>query len=214
LKAKLRLAASIAEIAALHSTSKSQKTSAAAADLLDRAPGAMAKLKAKGWEVKCLTVTEVFAVALRYFNTPLKKGLKDSAVQQLRTLIDALPGVLESITVEPALAAAPWAFPPSPPLQPLTPHLQLPPLLQPLTPHLQLLPPHPLLLLSVLATSMHSRGLLTAMTKRRKKRKTTTRRKMGRREKRRRKKKKKKRRRRGKKKKKTKAAGEGEGGRR
>jgi hypothetical protein len=61
----------------------------------------VAKLKAKGWEVKCLTVTEIFAVALRYFNTPLKKGLKDSAV--LRTLIDAQPGVLEGITVEPAL---------------------------------------------------------------------------------------------------------------
>ena len=72
----------------------------------------MAKLKAKGWEVKCLTVTEIFAVALRYFNTPLKKGLKDSAVLQLRTLIDAQPGVLEGITVEPALAAAPWALPP------------------------------------------------------------------------------------------------------
>ena len=73
---------------ALYSASKSRKTSAAAAGLLDRAPGAVAKLKAKGWEVKCLTVTEIFAVALRYFNTPLKKGLKDSAVLQLRTLIN------------------------------------------------------------------------------------------------------------------------------
>ena len=67
---------------------------------------AAAKLKAKGGKVKCLTVTEIFAVALRYFNTALKKGLKPSVVSQLRELIDAQPGILDVIPADPTLVAA------------------------------------------------------------------------------------------------------------
>jgi len=36
---------------------------------LTRPREAVVKLKAKGEEVKCLTVAEIFAAALRYFNT-------------------------------------------------------------------------------------------------------------------------------------------------
>ena len=67
IKNKLKLAASIAEIAALHASKKDQKTTGRAAELMDKAPGAAAKLKANGGEVMCLTVVEIFAVALRYF---------------------------------------------------------------------------------------------------------------------------------------------------
>ena len=66
---KLKLAASLGEISAAFAASKSSKASAAATELLDKAPGAVVKLKAKGGEVQCLTVAEIFAVALRYFNT-------------------------------------------------------------------------------------------------------------------------------------------------
>ena len=65
IQAKLKLAASIAEIAAQHIARKSTKTSAAAADLINKAPVAVAKLKANGGEVKCLTVVEIFGIALR-----------------------------------------------------------------------------------------------------------------------------------------------------
>ena len=72
-KNKLKLAASIAEIADLHASKKDQKTTDRAAELMDKAPGAAAKLKANGGEVMCLTVVEIFAVALRYFGKALKK---------------------------------------------------------------------------------------------------------------------------------------------
>ena len=66
------------------------------------------KLKAKGDEVKCLTVAEIFAAALRYFNTALKKGLKPAAVLQLRKLIETRPNVIGFSLVA---AAAPTPAP-------------------------------------------------------------------------------------------------------
>ena len=104
LKNKLKLAASIAEIAALQASKKDQKTTGRAADLMDKAPGAAAKLKANGGDVMCLTVVEIFAVALRYFGKALQKGLKSSLVDQLRALIKKNPGIFEDLP-----AAAPDA---------------------------------------------------------------------------------------------------------
>ena len=68
-QAKLKLAAFLGEISAAFAASKSPKASAAVTELLDKAPGAVVKPKAKGGEVQCLAVAEIFAVALRYFNT-------------------------------------------------------------------------------------------------------------------------------------------------
>ena len=107
-QAKLKLAASLDEISAAFAASKSSKASAAATELLDKAPGAVVKLKAKGGEVQCLTVAEIFAVALRYFNTALKKGLKPAAVLQLRKLIETRPNVIGFSLVA---AAAPTPAP-------------------------------------------------------------------------------------------------------
>ena len=56
----------------MYAAAKTTKAPAAATGLLDKAPGAVAKPKAKGGEVKCLTVAGIFAVALRYFGTALK----------------------------------------------------------------------------------------------------------------------------------------------
>ncbi len=112
IKNKLKLAASIAEIAALQASKKDQKTTGRAAELMDKAPGAAAKLKANGGEVMCLTVVEIFAVALRYFGKALNKGLKSSLVDQLRALIDKNPGIYENLTAAaPVAAALPAAAP-------------------------------------------------------------------------------------------------------
>ena len=112
IKNKLKLAASIAEIAALHASKKDQKTTGRAAELMDKAPGAAAKLKANGGEVMCLTVVEIFAVALRYFGKALKKGLKSSLVDQLRALINKDPGIYGNLPgAAPVAAALPAAAP-------------------------------------------------------------------------------------------------------
>ena len=95
----------------MHAAAKTTKASAAATGLLDKAPDAVAKLKAKGGEVKCLTVAEIFAVALRYFGTALKKGLKPDVVLQLRKLIVDQPGVIEFSTVPVPVAATATASP-------------------------------------------------------------------------------------------------------
>ena len=109
-KNKLKLAASIAEIADLHASKKDQKTTDRAAELMDKAPGAAAKLKANGGEVMCLTVVEIFAVALRYFGKALKKGLKSSLVDQLRALIGEDPGIYANLPgAAPVAAASPAA---------------------------------------------------------------------------------------------------------
>ena len=104
IKNKLKLAASIAEIAALNASKKGQMTSGRAAELMDKAPRAAAKLKANGGGVMCLTAVEIFAVALRYFGKALQKGLRSSLVDQLRALIKKNPGIWENLP-----AAAPFA---------------------------------------------------------------------------------------------------------
>jgi hypothetical protein len=116
-KNKLKLAASIAEIADLHASKKDQKTTDRAAELMDKAPGAAAKLKANGGEVMCLTVVEIFAVALRYFGKALKKGLKSSLVDQLRALIGEDPGIYANLPgAAPVAAALPAAASPAAPV--------------------------------------------------------------------------------------------------
>ena len=72
IKRKVQLAASIPEIVALNSSKKDLKTTDRAAELMNKAPGAAAKLKANGGEVMCLTVVGIFAVALRYFGKALQ----------------------------------------------------------------------------------------------------------------------------------------------
>ena len=117
IKKKLELAASIAEIAALHASKKDQKTTGRAAELMDKAPGAAAKLKANGGEVMCLTVVEIFAVALRYFGKALQKGLKSSLVDQLRALIKKNPGIFENLpAAAPVAVALPAAASPAAPV--------------------------------------------------------------------------------------------------
>ena len=92
LQGKLKLAASIVEISALCASTKDKKTTGAA-ELIDKAPGATAKLKANCGEVMCLTVFEIFAVALRYFCKALKQGHKATPVAQLRALMKEKPDV-------------------------------------------------------------------------------------------------------------------------
>ena len=118
IKNKLKLAASIAEIAALHASKKDQKTTGRAAELMDKAPGAAAKLKANGGEVMCPTVVEIFAVALRYFGKALNKGLKSSLVDQLRALINKNPGISPQnlSAAAPVAAALPAAASPAAPV--------------------------------------------------------------------------------------------------
>lgn len=95
----------------MHAAAKTTKASAAATGLLDKAPDAVAKLKAKGGEVKCLKVAEIYAVALRYFGTALKKGLKPDVVLQLRKLIVDQPDVIDFSTVPVPVAATATASP-------------------------------------------------------------------------------------------------------
>ena len=58
--------------------------------------------------VQHLTVDEIRALALRYFNTPLSAGLKAAQMEQLRKLITEQPRVLASLDL-PSSPGAPYA---------------------------------------------------------------------------------------------------------
>ena len=91
------LAASLADISARATNEKSARSSLAVAALIDKAPSAVAKLKAKGGLVSALKVGEISAIAVRYFKTPLKADLKASVVKQVESLIAAQPSVLAAV---------------------------------------------------------------------------------------------------------------------
>lgn len=114
LKKKLKLTDTIAQISTLQAAEKQSKNSMAAATLIDKAPAALTKLKTRAPRssseatpamalaalidsVQHLTVDEIRALALRYFNTPLSAGLKAAQVEQLRKLITEQPRVLASL---------------------------------------------------------------------------------------------------------------------
>ena len=65
------LASSLAEIPALAANAKSTKSSLAAA-LIDKAPSAVAKLKAQGGLVSALAMSKIFAIAARYSKAALR----------------------------------------------------------------------------------------------------------------------------------------------
>ena len=56
---------------------------------------------------------EISAIAVRYFKTPLKAGLKASMAKQLGDLIAAQPAVLAAVPVVPAAVAPGAAAPPA-----------------------------------------------------------------------------------------------------
>jgi len=125
LKKKLKLTDTIAQISTLQAAEKQSKNSMAAATLIDKAPAALTKLKTRAPRssseatpamalaalidsVQHLTVDEIRALALRYFNTPLSAGLKAAQVEQLRKLITEQPRVLASLDL-PSSPGAPYA---------------------------------------------------------------------------------------------------------
>ena len=101
------LASSLAEISALASHQKSAKSSLAISALIDKAPSAVAKLKAQGGLVSALTMGEISAITARYFKSPIKTGPKSSFVKQLEDLITAQPTALAAAPAAPVATAAP-----------------------------------------------------------------------------------------------------------
>ena len=109
---------------------KATKASQATAELVDKAPDAIKKLKERGNDVAKLTMPEIAAIAFTSFNGTTLKGKKEDLVKGLQSLISKQPNVL-NLGVLPAIAVAPRAAPPPaimPPAEmPPTPPPAVPP---------------------------------------------------------------------------------------
>lgn len=94
LKSQLELATSMAEIDKETAAEKATKASQATAGLVEKLPGALAKLKANGGDTVKLTMPELSAIAFGKFNGTVLNGKKEDYVRGLNALIQAQPTVL------------------------------------------------------------------------------------------------------------------------
>jgi hypothetical protein len=69
-------------------------------------PAAAVKLQKQRMDVSKLTMPEIRALSLRYFNTEIPKGNKEMVVRAFAVLMEKSPGV---VTVIPAARVAPQA---------------------------------------------------------------------------------------------------------
>jgi hypothetical protein len=86
LEVKRFLASSIETINAFKRREKQAKSSKTNAEIANKAPAALKKLRPKGMDFSMLTISELCDVAT-YFHTALKKGKKDSIVAEIRALM-------------------------------------------------------------------------------------------------------------------------------
>ena len=107
---------------------KATKASQATAELVDKAPDAIKKLKERGNDVAKLTMPEIAAIAFTSFNGTTLKGKKEDLVKGLQSLISKQPNVL-NLGVLPAIAVAPAAPPPA-----IMPPAEMPPIPPPAVP--------------------------------------------------------------------------------
>ena len=82
------------------------KTSVATAALIDAAPAAVKKLQEKSGDCMKLTMTELSALAFKYFKGTVLKGNKAQHVKTLGDLMKAQPHVMQLAATQ-ALAAPP-----------------------------------------------------------------------------------------------------------
>ena len=92
-----QLASSISEIQRVTQVEKKSKKATQRAQLLDRAPKAVAKLKNKDNDVAKLTVPEITSILLRYFGADEPKGKKENFVKALQDAIEKNPDTLSAV---------------------------------------------------------------------------------------------------------------------
>tara|TARA_B110001452_G_scaffold205333_1_gene175349 strand:+ start:90 stop:1757 length:1668 start_codon:yes stop_codon:yes gene_type:complete len=106
LKNQLQLTDSLAEIDQEVAAERATKASQATAELVDKAPAAIAKLKENANDVSKLTMPEISAIAFTSFNGTTLKGKKGDLVKGLHSLITKQPSVL-NLGALPAIDEAP-----------------------------------------------------------------------------------------------------------
>jgi hypothetical protein len=88
LRDQLELASSIASINKAQAEEKHVKAQQATASLMEKAPGALEKLKAKGGDLSKITMPELESLAFRFFGgAALKSKTKGPMVAEVRGLV-------------------------------------------------------------------------------------------------------------------------------
>ena len=88
LQDQLELADSISSINKAQADEKNHKAAQATASLLERAPAALNKLKAKGGDLKKITIPELESLAFRFFSgVVLATKKKDAMIAEVRGLM-------------------------------------------------------------------------------------------------------------------------------
>jgi hypothetical protein len=106
MKSELQLADSLAQISRANKAEQALRKAAASANIEKCGPAAAVKLQKQRMDVSKLTMPEIRALSLHYFNTEIPKGNKEMVVRAFAVLMEKSPGV---VTVMSAARVAPPA---------------------------------------------------------------------------------------------------------
>jgi hypothetical protein len=98
MKSELQLADSLAQISRANKAEQALKKAAASATIEKCGPTAAVKLKKQRMDVSELTMPEICALSLRYFNTEIPKGNIEMVVRAFAVLMEKSPGVVTVIS--------------------------------------------------------------------------------------------------------------------